>query len=121
MNSSAALTAAGHSHTTLSGVRTMSTTSTTSWIRKQPSPGPRSGSRSSPLYWTGPVGRGRLGGVGSARGSIGGGGGAETGVGTSGGGVGSLTGVNATGVGPDRRWSARGRSGPALVRLDLGD
>ena len=37
---------------------------TTSWNRKQPRPGPRSGSRSSPRYWTGPVARGRRGGVG---------------------------------------------------------
>ena len=32
----------------------MRTTSTTSWKRKQPSPGPRSASSGSPLYWTGP-------------------------------------------------------------------
>ena len=68
-NSSAALIQEGQSHTTLSGVRTMKTTRTTSWNRKHPRPGPRSGSRSSPLYWTGPVGRGRRGGVGSAFGS----------------------------------------------------
>ena len=57
---------AGQFHTTVSGVSTMKVTNTTSWNRKQPSPGPRSGSRSSPLYWTGPVvGRGLRGGVGS--------------------------------------------------------
>ena len=39
---------------TLSGVSTMRTTSTTIWNRKQPSPGPRSESSGSPLYWTGP-------------------------------------------------------------------
>ena len=71
-NSRSALTPGGHCHTTLSGVRTMRNTSTTSWNRKQPRPGPRSGSRSSPLYWTGPVGRGGRGGVGSAFGSGGG-------------------------------------------------
>ena len=49
----------GQFQATLSGVRTMKTTSTTTWNRKQPRPGPRSASRSSPLYWTGPVWRGR--------------------------------------------------------------
>ncbi len=53
-NSNTALTTSGHRHTTVSGVRTTSTTSTTSWNRKQPSPGPRSASSSSPLYLTGP-------------------------------------------------------------------
>ena len=41
-NSRIALTIGGQSQTTLSGVSTMSTTSTTTWNRKQPSPGPRS-------------------------------------------------------------------------------
>ena len=48
-----------------------STTRTITWNRKQPRPGPRAGSRSEPLYWIGPVGRGRRGGVGSAFGSSG--------------------------------------------------
>src|SRR6185369_8874861 len=52
-NNSAALTWSGHFQTTLSGVRTMKMPRTMSWNRKHPSPGPRSGSRSSPLYWTG--------------------------------------------------------------------
>jgi hypothetical protein len=65
-NRSAALTAGGQFQTTLRGVRMISQTSTTSWNRKHPSPGPRAASRSSPLYWTGPVGGGRRGGVGSS-------------------------------------------------------
>ena len=72
-NSRIVLTIGGQFQTTLSGVRKMKKTRTTTWNRKQPRPGPRSASRSSPLYWTGPVfGRGRLGGVGSAFGSNGG-------------------------------------------------
>ena len=70
-NSSAALIQDGQSHTTLSGVRTMKTTRTIELEPEAAEPGPRSGSRSSPLYWTGPVGRGRRGGVGSAFGSTG--------------------------------------------------
>ena len=54
-NSSTVLIAIGQFQATVSGVRMMNATSTTSWIRKQPSPGPRAGSRSAPLYWTGPV------------------------------------------------------------------
>src|SRR6478736_6229434 len=65
------LTAIGQFQATLNGVSTMNTTRTTTWILKQPRPGPRSASRSSPLYWTGPACRGRRGGVGSARGSLG--------------------------------------------------
>ena len=52
-NRSTVLIQSGHCQTTLSGVRTMKIARTMSWNRKQPSPGPRSGSRSSPLYWTG--------------------------------------------------------------------
>ena len=52
-NRRAALIQSGHCHATVSGVRTMKMPRTISWNRKQPSPGPRSGSRSSPLYWTG--------------------------------------------------------------------
>src|SRR4051794_41534065 len=67
------LTIGGQFQTTESGVRKMKKTRMTTWNRKQPRPGPRSASRSSPLYWTGPVvRRGRLGGVGSALGSNGG-------------------------------------------------
>src|SRR4051794_41869830 len=67
------LTIGGQFHTTLSGVRKMKKIRIATWKRKHPRPGPRSASRSSPLYWTGPVvGRGRLGGVGSALGSNGG-------------------------------------------------
>ena len=70
--SSAALTAEGQFHATLSGVSTTKITRIATWIQKQPSPGPRAASRSSPLYWTGPVvGRGRRGGVGSAQRSTG--------------------------------------------------
>jgi hypothetical protein len=51
----------GHSQATVSGVRMIATTSTTSWDRKQPRPGPRSASSGSPLYsigcWEGPVTR----------------------------------------------------------------
>ena len=54
-NSSAALTVGDQFQSTLSGVRTTKTASTTSWNRKQPRPGPRSGWSSSPRYWTGPV------------------------------------------------------------------
>ena len=53
-NSRTVLTAIGQSQATLSGVSTMKMTSTTTWILKQPRPGPRSASRSSPLYWIGP-------------------------------------------------------------------
>ena len=70
MNSRIALTAGGQSQTTLSGVSTIRATSTMTWNRKQPSPGPRSASSTSPLYWIGPVGRGGRGGVGSACGSM---------------------------------------------------
>src|SRR5262245_36075858 len=42
--SSPALTAGGHSHIALSGVRTIRTASTTSWNRKHPRPGPRAAS-----------------------------------------------------------------------------
>ena len=54
-NRSAVLTATGQFQATVSGVRMMKIASTTIWIRKQPRPGPRAGSRSSPRYWTGPV------------------------------------------------------------------
>ena len=71
-NNRIVLTTGGQFQTTLSGVRKMKTTRMMTWNRKQPRPGPRSASRSSPLYWTGPVvGRGLRGGVGSARGSNG--------------------------------------------------
>ena len=53
-NSRIALTASGQCQATLSGVRTTKNTRTATWNRKQPRPGPRSGSRSAPLYWTGP-------------------------------------------------------------------
>src|SRR5436190_4356511 len=52
-NSSTALIHAGQFQITVSGVRTMNRIRTATWNRKQPSPGPRSASRSSPLYWTG--------------------------------------------------------------------
>jgi len=68
-NSSNALSQSGQPHAALSGVKTMRTTRTTSWKRKQPRPGPRSAARSSPLYWIGPVERGGRGGVGSTFGS----------------------------------------------------
>ncbi len=71
-NSRPALTATGQFQTTVSGVSTMKISRTASWIRKHPRPGPRAGASSSPRYWTGPVWRGRRGGVGSAFGSTGG-------------------------------------------------
>ena len=71
-NRSAVLIAGDQFQTTVSGVRMMNAIRTTTWMRKQPRPGPRAGSRSAPLYWTGPVWRGGRGGVGSARGSRGG-------------------------------------------------
>ena len=48
-NRSATLIPTGQFQATLSGVRMISTTSTTTWNRKQPRPGPRSASRGSPL------------------------------------------------------------------------
>ena len=49
-NRSRTLIQVGHFQATVSGVRTMKTTSTTTWNRKQPRPGPRSASSGSPLY-----------------------------------------------------------------------
>ena len=97
--SRAALTGAGQFQTTVSGVRKMKKTRTTSWNRKHPRPGPRSGVRSSPRYWTGPVGRGRRGGVGSAFGSGIGAAGSDGLFGVSeGSAVGSVTRRNDTGA-----------------------
>ena len=107
-NSRMALIAGGQFQTTLSGVRKMNTTRMTSWNRKQPSPGPRSGSRSSPLYWIGPVGRWRRGGVGSTSGSTGG---------STGGGVGSVTRRNDT----VRCRSARRQAASRVGRQALDD
>ena len=100
-NSRIALTPSGQCHVALSGVRTMRIASTTSWNRKQPRPGPRSASRSSPLYWTGPVERGGRGGVGSAVGS------------------GCVTTANDTGGGV-RRWAAGRSPGPRRPRHAAG-
>ena len=49
MNRNATLIPTGQLQATLSGVRMISTTSRTTWNRKQPSPGPRSASSGSPL------------------------------------------------------------------------
>ena len=46
---STALTVGDQFQTTLSGVNTISARSTITWNRKQPRPGPRSASRTSPL------------------------------------------------------------------------
>ena len=44
-----ALTIGGHPSSTVTGVKTMKKTSRTTWSQKQPRPGPRSASSSSPL------------------------------------------------------------------------
>ena len=51
-NSSAALIAVGHSHTTDSGVRMITTTSSDDLEPEAAEPGPRSASSGSPLYST---------------------------------------------------------------------
>ena len=124
--SSTALTASGQCQATLSGVRTTNSASTASWNPKQPGPGPRSASRSAPLYWTGPVGRGGRVGVGSAFGS-GFGSAFGSGVGTafgSGFGFGSASGSSSVtspnDTGGERRRIGRRRIGrQALDDLDV--
>ena len=48
-NSRIALMTGSHAQMTVSGVRTSNTPSVMTWIQKQPSPGPRTGSSGSPL------------------------------------------------------------------------